>query len=79
MRGVFIKDRRGKGHRDAGKKATCGQRQILGCHIYGPRTTKNCQQMPEARREVRMNSPSEAPDETNSGDILSSDFWTPEL
>lgn len=44
-----------------------------------PRNTKGCQQPPETRREVRMNSPSETPEETDSSDIFISDLWPPEL
>lgn len=40
---------------------------------------KDHQGLLEARREVRMNSPSETPEKNNSGDILHSDFWAPEL
>lgn len=44
-----------------------------------PKNTKGCWKPPEARGEVRMNSPSETPEEANSGDILISDFRSPKL
>lgn len=68
-----------KGRRYWGKVVLCWQRERLEPCVYKPRDTKECQQLPQARRKAGHRLSLRAFRRSQPSWHLTLDFWTPEL